>query len=119
MGFRRRYVPVLVGLLLLASLSATSARGETASASVNADPIKVVEEKIAAAKLAGDNAWMLTASTLVLLMTEPGLAMVYGGLVRKKNVLGVMMQCTLLMGMNSDIWAPFGYSLALAADPNS
>ncbi len=78
-------------------------------------------EKVAAAKLAGDNAWMLTASALVLLMTAPGLAMFYGGLVRKKNVLGVMTQCVFLMGLNSVIWALYGYSLVFggAADSQS
>jgi ammonium transporter, Amt family len=119
MSFRRRFVLVLVALYLFAPLSAKLARGETAPTSANADPIKVVDEKITAAKLAGDNAWMLTASALVLLMTAPGLAMFYGGLVRKKNVLGVMMQCTFLMGMNSVIWALFGYSLAFGGDPKS
>jgi ammonium transporter, Amt family len=60
----------------------------------------------------GDNAWMLTSSALVLMMTAPGLAMFYGGLVRKKNVLGVLMQCIFLMGLMSVIWALYGYSLA-------
>jgi Amt family ammonium transporter len=60
----------------------------------------------------GDNAWMLTASALVLLMTAPGLALFYSGLVRKKNVLGVMMQCLFLMGLMTAIWALYGYSLA-------
>lgn len=61
---------------------------------------------------AGDNAWMLTSSALVLLMTAPGLAMFYGGLVRRKNVVSVLMQCFFLMGMMSVIWALWGYSLA-------
>ena len=60
----------------------------------------------------GDNAWVLTASALVLMMTGPGLAMFYSGLVRKKNVLGVMMQCVFLMGLMWVIWALYGYSLA-------
>jgi ammonium transporter, Amt family len=60
----------------------------------------------------GDNAWMLTSSALVLFMTAPGLAMFYGGLVRKKNVLGVIMQCIFLMGLMSVIWALWGYSLS-------
>jgi Amt family ammonium transporter len=60
----------------------------------------------------GDNAWMLTSSALVLMMTAPGLALFYSGLVRKKNVLGVMMQCIFLMGLLSVIWAIYGYSLA-------
>ncbi|MEX2173330.1 MAG: ammonium transporter [Pirellulaceae bacterium] len=60
----------------------------------------------------GDNAWMLTSSALVLMMTVPGLAMFYGGLVRKKNVVGVIMQCMFLMGMMTVLWALVGYSLA-------
>jgi Amt family ammonium transporter len=60
----------------------------------------------------GDNAWMLTSSALVLFMTAPGLAMFYGGLVRKKNVLGVIMQCLFLMGLMTVLWALYGYSLS-------
>jgi Amt family ammonium transporter len=60
----------------------------------------------------GDIAWMLTSSALVLMMTAPGLAMFYSGLVRKKNVLGVMMQCVFLMGLLSVVWALWGFSLA-------
>lgn len=59
----------------------------------------------------GDIAWMLTSSALVLMMTAPGLALFYGGLVRKKNILGVMMQCITLMGLMSVIWCVYGYSL--------
>ena len=55
---------------------------------------------------------MLTSSALVLFMTAPGLAMFYGGLVRKKNVLGVMMQCMFLMGLMTVVWGIYGYSLA-------
>jgi len=60
----------------------------------------------------GDNAWMLTSSALVLMMTTPGLAMFYGGLVRKKNVLSVVMQCMTMMGLMTVIWGLYGYSLA-------
>jgi Amt family ammonium transporter len=60
----------------------------------------------------GDNAWMLTSSALVLLMTGPGLALFYCGLVRKKNVVGVIMQCVFLMAMMSVIWALWGYTLS-------
>ena len=60
----------------------------------------------------GDTAWMLVSSALVLMMTAPGLALFYGGLVRKKNILGVMMQCIILMGVMSVVWAVWGYSLA-------
>jgi Amt family ammonium transporter len=68
------------------------------------------------AALAGNNAWMLTCCALVLFMTAPGLALFYGGLVRKKNVLGVMMQCFFLMGLMTVIWALYGYSLAFGGD---
>ena len=61
---------------------------------------------------AADSAWMLVASALVLMMTAPGLALFYGGLVRKKNILGVMMQCIYLAGLMSVVWALWGYSLA-------
>ncbi|MEZ6055799.1 MAG: ammonium transporter [Planctomycetaceae bacterium] len=60
----------------------------------------------------GNIAWMLVSSALVLMMTAPGLAMFYGGLVRKKNILGVMMQCIFLMGLMSVVWAGWGYSLS-------
>jgi ammonium transporter, Amt family len=60
----------------------------------------------------GDNAWMLASSALVLLMTAPGLALFYCGLVRKKNVLSVMMQCVFMMGLMTVIWALWGYSLS-------
>lgn len=64
------------------------------------------------ALLAGHNGWMLVCCALVLFMTAPGLAMFYGGLVRRKNVLSVMMQCIFLMGMMTVLWALYGYSFA-------
>jgi len=60
---------------------------------------------------AGDNAWMLVCSALVLMMTGPGLALFYGGLVRKKNVLATMMQSFVLMALITVLWALVGYSL--------
>jgi len=60
----------------------------------------------------GKIAWMLTSSALVLMMTAPGLALFYGGLVRKKNILGVMMQCIFLMGLMTILWAVVAYSWA-------
>jgi ammonium transporter, Amt family len=59
-----------------------------------------------------DNAWMLTSSALVLMMTGPGLALFYGGLVRRKNVLSVMMQSFAMMALISLLWAVISYSLA-------
>ncbi|CAG8864640.1 Ammonia channel [Pseudomonas fluorescens] len=60
----------------------------------------------------GDTAWMLTATALVLFMTIPGLALFYGGMVRSKNVLSVMMQCFAITGLMSILWVVYGYSLA-------
>src|SRR5512140_1279296 len=78
-----------------------------------------VDERLAAldsatksAQSAGDNAWMLMSAALVLMMTGPGLALFYGGLVRRKNVLGTMMQSFVLMALVTVLWALVGYSLA-------
>ena len=60
----------------------------------------------------GDTAWVLTASALVLMMTLPGLALFYGGLVRAKNVLNVLMQCFISAGVVGVLWILVGYSLA-------
>ncbi|MCH2595188.1 MAG: ammonia channel protein, partial [Pirellulales bacterium] len=68
---------------------------------VVAQELAEVSAKADEAALAGHNGWMLACCALVLFMTAPGLAMFYGGLVRKKNVLGVMMQCVFLMGLMS------------------
>ena len=60
----------------------------------------------------GDTAWMLVATVLVLFMTIPGLALFYGGMVRSKNVLSVLMQCFAITGLISVLWVLYGYSLA-------
>ena len=60
----------------------------------------------------GDTSWMLIASVLVLLMTIPGLALFYGGMVRSKNILSVMMQCFAITGLISILWVIYGYSIA-------
>ncbi len=67
---------------------------------------------ITAAQTAGDNAWMLTSAALVLMMSGPGLALFYGGLVRKKNILGTMMQTFAMMAVITVLWAMVTYSLA-------
>src|SRR5271165_1334508 len=70
-----------------------------------------LEAGVKSAQSAGDNAWMLTSAALVLMMTGPGLALFYGGLVRRKNVLGTMMQSFAMMALISVLWALVGYSL--------
>ena len=61
---------------------------------------------------AGDTAWVLASSALVLLMTAPALALFYGGMVRRKNVLGVLMQCFITLALVSVLWVVYAYSLA-------
>ena len=65
---------------------------------------------------AGDTAWMIAATALVLLMTIPGLALFYCGMVRKKNVLATMAQSVAAVGVGSIVWAVVGYSLAFSGD---
>jgi Amt family ammonium transporter len=65
----------------------------------------------------GDTAWVLTATALVMLMT-PGLALFYGGLVRRKNVLSILMQCMFILGLVSVTWVLVGYTLAFGKDVN-
>src|SRR2546430_13819766 len=79
---------------------------------------KTVSEKLAqldkdvkAAQSSADNAWMLVSAALVLMMTGPGLALFYGGLVRQKNTLAIMMQSFSLMALVTVLWALIGYSL--------
>src|ERR1700686_4400723 len=71
-----------------------------------------LEAAVKSAQSAGDNAWMLTSAALVLMMTGPGLALFYGGLVRRKNVLGTMMHSFILMAVISVLWAIIGFSEA-------
>ena len=65
---------------------------------------------------AGDTSWILTSTALVLLMTLPGLALFYGGLVRSKNVLSVLMQCFAIACLISVCWVVYGYSLAFKGE---
>jgi Amt family ammonium transporter len=76
--------------------------------------LAALENSVKSAQSAGDNAWMLVSAALVLMMTGPGLALFYGGLVRKKNVLGTMMQSFVLMGLVTVLWAVVGYSLVFS-----
>src|SRR3954463_6802762 len=77
--------------------------------------LAAVEAAAKSAQSAGDNAWMLVSAALVLMMTGPGLALFYGGLVRKKNVLATMLQSFAMMALITVIWAVVGYSLSFGA----
>ena len=74
--------------------------------------LAMAEEAAAPVLNSGDTAWMLTATILVLFMTIPGLALFYGGMVRSKNILSVMMQCFAITGLISVLWVIYGYSIA-------
>jgi len=98
---------ILLGLAPLNLLAQNSPTPESQSKRIAA-----LEQQAADAKSSADNAWMLTSSALVLMMTGPGLALFYGGLVRKKNVLGTMMQSFAMIAVITVLWAIVGYSLA-------
>src|SRR6202142_927386 len=78
--------------------------------------LNAVEAAARTSQSAGDNAWMLVSAALVLMMTGPGLALFYGGLVRRKNTLAIMMQSFLLMALISVLWALVGYSLCFGGN---
>jgi len=103
----------LVTVILSGMLTTTAAA--LVAPSIGQERVVKLEKDVAQAQSAGDNAWMLTSSALVLMMTGPGLALFYGGLVRKKNVLGTMMQSFGLMAIVTVLWAVIGYSLCFAA----
>ena len=110
---------VLLGVPFLcaqqpAPSTSSSAAASTSSPEVSptaTDKLKELEQKVAAAQSSADNAWMLVSTALVLMMTGPGLALFYGGLVRQKNVLAIMMQSFALMALITVLWALVGYSL--------
>jgi len=95
---------------MLLLFAAVSARGQ------EQERLAALEQAVEAAQSSADNAWMLTSTALVLLMTGPGLALFYGGLVRRKNVLSTMMHSFILMAVASVLWAVIGYSLAFGGD---
>src|SRR5690242_15361332 len=104
---RRRSAPRLWILLFVVVAALLPA---TVSYAADVAPVEVQPntDKLSS----GDTAWMLTSSALVLMMTGPGLALFYSGLVRRKNVLATMMQSFILMAAVSIVWAVVGYSLA-------
>jgi ammonium transporter, Amt family len=122
---------LVIGAILLAAVplfaqqTPASFAAPSTMASLLAAPemSKAVSEKLAqldkdvkAAQSSADNAWMLVSAALVLMMTGPGLALFYGGLVRRKNTLAIMMQSFALMALITVMWALAGYSLCFGGD---
>jgi ammonium transporter len=113
---RLRYTFGVLLLTLPFLLAAASpASGQTAaSAGPTADALKKIEDAAADAKVSGDSAWMLISSALVMLMV-PGLALFYGGMVRRKNVLATMMHSMVALAVVGVYWVIVGYALAFGA----
>src|SRR5262245_56413984 len=95
---RAKYIVLAICLLLSVCMTAFG-QGEAAAPKIDT----------------GDTAWMLTSAALVLFMTIPGLFLFYGGLVRSKNVLGMLMQNFSMVGIITIQWILIGYSLAFAS----
>jgi Amt family ammonium transporter len=109
----RRLIPRIALLFILLGSTPLNLLAQNSSmADSQSKRIAALEQQAADAKSSADNAWMLTSSALVLMMTGHGLALFYGGLVRKKNVLGTMMQSFAMMAVITVLWAIVGYSLA-------
>src|SRR6478735_12725178 len=98
-------VAALAAFLSPAYAQAADSAAQTAPFLVDADQIS-----------SGDTAWMLTSTALVLLMTLPGLALFYGGMVRKKNLLSTMAQSFAIACLVTVLWVVIGYSLAFTEE---
>ncbi len=103
-----------IALFSIFGLAPSILCAQTTSLPATQADVKALQDAIFAARMNADNAWMLVSAALVLLMTGPGLALFYGGLVRRKNILGTMMQSFAMMGLVTILWAIVGYSLAFA-----
>jgi len=121
---KRLFLMSAAAILLLSPLAGSAAaRGPALRATALIVPVihtdkerlAELEQKVADAKGSADNGWMLVSTALVLLMTGPGLALFYGGLVRKKNVLATMLQSFAMMSLVTIMWGLFGYSLAFGS----
>ncbi len=99
-----RYIGLPIGLSMVLPVVSFA---QTAAPAAAATPVPFIS--------AGNTAWMIVATALVMLMTIPGLALFYGGLVRSKNILNVLMQCFIITAVISLEWVAFGYSNAFGS----
>jgi ammonium transporter, Amt family len=116
---RKLIASIALGLALLGSPGVSLAQAASAPAAASAPELQAAAPAAAAAASAavankGDTAWMLVATLLVIMMTVPGLALFYGGLVRSKNMLSILMQVMVTFSMIVVLWALYGYSLAFS-----
>jgi len=112
-----KYVKTLLTAAPLIALAALPAFGQEPAPAAEA-MVEAVEETVAAVPNAGNTAWMMVSTILVLFMTIPGLALFYGGLVRAKNMLSVLMQVTMIVAVVTIIWVLYGYSFAFGGATN-
>jgi Amt family ammonium transporter len=105
---------LLCVVLSLGVVRAQSPGAQPVSAAVTQADLARLDQRVTAAQSSADNAWMLVSAALVLMMTGPGLALFYGGLVRQKNTLAIMMQSFALMALVTVMWAFVGYSLCFS-----
>src|SRR6202049_1630532 len=109
---------LLLGVILWgasAAFAQTAAPTDFSKASTS-EKLTQLDQRVTAAQSSSDLAWMLVSAALVLMMTGPGLALFYGGLVRHKNVLAIMMQSFALMALITVLWALVGYSLCFGGN---
>ncbi len=106
----RKFFPIFIALLFISTLAA-----QTSPTAASPDRLEQLQQQITEAKSSADNAWMLVSSALVLMMTGPGLALFYGGLVRRKNVLSTMMHSFAMMAIITVVWAVVSFSLCFAS----
>jgi Amt family ammonium transporter len=116
-AFADAATPVILAQATGAQAPAAAAPAATAPAPAAAAPAAAAAEPAAAAAAPpapnkGDNAWMIVATLLVIMMSVPGLALFYGGLVRSKNMLSVLMQVFVIFSLIIVLWAVYGYSIA-------
>ena len=109
-------ITLITGLILWTGYQLNAAEDATAALEQAAETLESTE--IPLQLDTGDTAWMMTATALVLFMSIPGLALFYGGLVRSKNILSVLVQCFAMVGIMSVIWVVYGYSLAFGNGGN-
>jgi len=109
---RRLAMRLVVPLVFFVISTVSFAQSASPAAPATQAQVAALQQAVQNAQTSGDNGWMLVSAALVLLMTGPGLALFYGGLVRRKNILGTMMQSFAMMGLVTIIWAIVGYSLA-------
>lgn len=124
-----KYISIVLAAMFLTMSTVTPISAQDSTLAVQDSVVAVVQEATPVAQPdsaaivptvdAGDTAWMIVAAAFVLMMTIPGLAFFYGGLVRQKNVLNIMMQSVILTAVITVQWVIFGYSLSFSSSTGS